>query len=116
MVSALRYLNNPSTIHLEYLAPPLYNTPSTGAGGGGGIGEASDEGSVTGGGGGGGGVGRKKTIIHFDLKPGNILFDEFGDVKVTGKALSHACTRILTTHVILRTNILPITHYIRYLL
>lgn len=87
MVSALRYLNNRSTIHLEYVAPPAYNIPS--ATGGGGMGEVSDEGSVAGGGGGGGSVGRKKTIIHFDLKPGNILFDEFGDVKVTGEFLSH---------------------------
>ena len=90
MVSALRYLNNPSTIHLEYVAPPLYNTPSATSGGG--MGEASDEGSVAGGV--GGAVGRKKTIIHFDLKPGNILFDEFGDVKVTGKTHVHALTHV----------------------
>lgn len=28
---------------------------------------------------------KKISIIHFDLKPANILFDEFGDVKITGK-------------------------------
>jgi tousled-like kinase len=32
---------------------------------------------------------RRKAIIHFDLKPGNILFDEMGDVKITGKRTQH---------------------------
>ena len=27
---------------------------------------------------------RRKAIIHYDLKPANILFDDFGDVKITG--------------------------------
>ena len=30
------------------------------------------------------GIIRRKAIIHYDLKPANILFDEFGDVKITG--------------------------------
>ncbi len=33
-------------------------------------------------------------IIHYDLKPGNILFDEFGDVKITDFGLS----KIMESH------------------
>ncbi len=32
----------------------------------------------------GGVIVRRKAIIHYDLKPANILFDEAGDVKITG--------------------------------
>jgi hypothetical protein len=31
--------------------------------------------------------GKKLSIIHYDLKPANILFDEMGDVKITGKSV-----------------------------
>ena len=38
--------------------------------------------------------GDRQAIIHYDLKPGNILFDEFGDVKITDFGLS----KILDDH------------------
>ncbi len=33
-------------------------------------------------------INKRRSIIHYDLKPANILFDEMGDVKITGKSMS----------------------------
>jgi serine/threonine protein kinase len=38
---------------------------------------------------------KKLSIIHYDLKPANILFDEFGDVKITGKEPFLSCSLTL---------------------
>lgn len=39
-------------------------------------------------------VGKRISIIHYDLKPANILFDEMGDVKITGNL---GCLTFLNT-------------------
>ena len=35
----------------------------------------------------------KRRVIHYDLKPGNILFDKHGEVKITDFGLSKVRAR-----------------------
>jgi serine/threonine protein kinase len=46
-------------------------------------------------GGGGNKSNKKFSIIHYDLKPANILFDEIGDVKITGTIVGRQLLRAL---------------------
>lgn len=98
IMSGLRYLDRPLTYGTTHSAAGGATVVgSSGSGGsccsgaGGSDGRYyEDDGDVHGGRGGGGGSGghkanKKLTIIHYDLKPANILFDELGDVKITGK-------------------------------
>ena len=72
ILSGLRYLNRP----LAY--------PSSSSSGGSDDGDAAPGGGHGSSGRGGLSKNQKLSIIHYDLKPANILFDEMGDVKITG--------------------------------
>lgn len=61
----MRYLNTPEDTS---------GSNSNSSSGGGGTGAGGD-GQLT---------RQRKAVIHYDLKPANILFDEYGDVKITG--------------------------------
>lgn len=44
---------------------------------------------------------RRKAVIHFDLKPANILFDEMGDAKITGLSLVTSLFMTCLNHIIM---------------
>ena len=75
MVSALRYFHNPTGSYKD-LEAVINNVDALSANNNNNNSEEEESGSRSG--------NTKKSIIHYDLKPGNILFDEFGDAKVTG--------------------------------
>lgn len=96
ILSGLRYLNRP----LSYL-PNNGNNGSSNGSNGSGMNNGDDEFGGTG----GSGISayssfnnkmnasKRLSIIHYDLKPANILFDETGDVKITGRFTSCPCTQ-----------------------
>lgn len=93
ILSGLRYLNKPYS----------FNNNNSGSSGSGSdtIGDTDNEDGVKN----GlvmniGGLKRRQAVIHYDLKPANILFDEMGDVKITGESRLPAWEWFLmtTTH------------------
>jgi tousled-like kinase len=76
VVEGLAYLNDPSGSDIGGGAGLLGDALAAGAGG------------MGGGGGGGGGLDSKKRVIHYDLKPANILFNSMFEVKISDFGLS----------------------------